>query len=73
MSGVIPHVMYRAGGQTLSLFVLDGVSRGQSDVVTLGHHARIWSQGGRSYVLVADGGEADLDGTAARYLVQQIH
>ena len=71
-SGVIPHLMYRAGGRNLSLFVLDGVRRANADVVAFGYRARIWSDGGRSYVLVDERADADLNGEA-RYLMQQVH
>ena len=72
ISGVIQHVMYRAGGRNLSLFVLDGVTRARSDIPTFGYRARIWSEGGRSFVLVAERDDPDPAG-AAQYLMQQIH
>jgi anti-sigma factor RsiW len=70
-SGVTPHAMYRSGRSNVSLFVLDGVTRTRSDVETLGHHARIWSEGGRSYVLVS-GEDTELN-DAARYLMARVH
>ena len=72
VSGMIPHVMYRAGGRHLSLFVLDGVTRAPSELVTFGYHARIWSEGRRSFVLVAEGNDPVPD-RAAQYLMQQVH
>lgn len=51
--GPIPHVMYQAHGQNVSLFILEGVERRSADVTTLGHRARIWSRGGNTYVLVS--------------------
>lgn len=60
--GPVPHVMYQAHGQNVSLFVLDGTTRPRADVTTFGHRARIWSRGNTTYVLVAS---ADADPTAS--------
>jgi anti-sigma factor RsiW len=70
-SGTIPHVMYRIDDDNVSLFVLDGVSRPQADLVTLGHHSKIWSQGQRTYVLVSSRADADLT-RAASYVMRQM-
>lgn len=51
--GAIPHVMYQAHGQNVSLFILEGVTRPSADVTTLGHRARIWTRGRNTYVLVS--------------------
>jgi anti-sigma factor RsiW len=51
--GPIPHVMYQAHGQNVSLFILEGVTRENADVTTLGHRTRIWSRGRNTYVLVS--------------------
>jgi anti-sigma factor RsiW len=51
--GPIPHVMYQAHGQNVSLFILEGVTRQNADVTTFGHRARIWSRGKNTYVLVS--------------------
>jgi anti-sigma factor RsiW len=51
--GSMPHVMYKAeGAEPVSLFRLEGVTRKAGEVTTLGHHCRIWSRGGNTYVLV---------------------
>ncbi len=51
--GSMPHVMYRGKGtEAVSLFRLEGVVRKPASVTTLGHHCRIWSRGGHTYVLV---------------------
>jgi hypothetical protein len=51
--GSMPHVMYRGKGtEPVSLFRLEGVVREPASVTTLGHHCRIWSRGGHTYVLV---------------------
>ena len=70
-SGTIPHVLYRIGGDNVSLFVLDGVSRPASDLVTLGHHSKIWSHGPRTYVLASSRADADLS-KAASYVMRQM-
>lgn len=69
--GTIPHVMYQAGAQQVSLFRLDGVSRPEATVAALGHRCRIWSRDGHTYVLVAsESADADLD-RIARYVQEQ--
>ena len=68
--GSIPHVVYRAGDQHLSLFVLNGVTRPRADVDTLGYHSTIWSEGPSTYVLVSERANARLT-QAARYMMEQ--
>jgi anti-sigma factor RsiW len=51
--GPIPHLMYQAHGQNVSLFILEGVTRPGADITTLGHRARIWTRGRNTYVLVS--------------------
>ncbi len=51
--GPVPHVMYQAHGQNISLFILEGVSRPSADVTTFGHRTRIWTRGRNTYVLVS--------------------
>jgi hypothetical protein len=65
-------VMYRVNGQDVSLFMLDGVTRRDADVISLGHRSRIWSRGGTTYVLVAPTAAGEL-GDAARYLMREAH
>lgn len=55
--GRIPHLMYQANGQDISLFVLEGESRAPSEFTALGHHTRIWSRGDRTFVLVSPASE----------------
>lgn len=69
-SGQIPHVMYKVQGENVSLFMLDGERREAADLVTLGHHSKIWSQGERTFVLVSSRADSDLTQTA-RYVMQQ--
>ena len=70
--GRIPHVMYRVHGQDLSLFILEGVSRADADVRSLGHRARIWSRGPNTFVLVSSATGADL-AKVASYVRQEAH
>lgn len=51
--GPVPHVMYQADGKPVSLFKLEGMTRKESDVETLGHRCHIWSRGANTFVLVA--------------------
>jgi hypothetical protein len=51
--GPIPHLMYRAGGEDVSLFVLEGETRPAAELTMFGHRARIWSRGGNTFVLVS--------------------
>lgn len=65
--GSIPHVMYRAGGYPMSLYVLDGVTRPAADLVAFGHESRIWSTGVRTYALVWPVAAGDVT-AAVRYV-----
>jgi len=70
--GLIPHVMYRANGQDVSLYVLNGVTRKASDLVTFGHRSQIWTRDDTTFVLVSPaeaGGLVD----AARYVMREAH
>jgi anti-sigma factor RsiW len=58
--GRLPHVMYRAKGRDVSLYMLAGVSRDDAAVLTLGHRSLIWTRGGTTYVLVHDQDVADM-------------
>lgn len=68
--GAIPHVMYRVNGADVSLYVLDGVTRSDADVTTLGHASRVWSRGDTTYVLVAPAGAANL-AAGLRYVMDE--
>ena len=67
--GRIPHLMYQAGGQDISLFVLEGESRAPAEVTAFGHHTRIWSRGDRTFVLITPAAEAP--SAAARYVAEE--
>jgi len=70
--GRIPHVMYRVRGQDLSLYVLNGVSRHTSELVTFGHRSQIWTRNSKTYVLVSS---ARTDGLpdATRYMMSEAY
>jgi hypothetical protein len=69
--GLIPHVMYRANGEDLSLFVLKGVTRHVSDLVTFGHRSQIWTRGNTTFVLVAPSEENNRLAEATRYMMKE--
>jgi anti-sigma factor RsiW len=61
--GKAAHLMYRHHGQPLSVFMLPQLSRtGKRDetVGVMGHEAAVWSQDGRTFVLVASEPAAEI-------------
>lgn len=70
--GTIPHVMYQAHGQNVSLFILEGVTRPSGDVTTLGHRARIWSRGRNTYILVSSAAAGTLSDVVG-YVQREAH
>jgi anti-sigma factor RsiW len=70
--GLIPHVMYRVRGQDLSLYVLNGVTRKATDLVTLGHRSQIWTRNAKTYVLVSSPMAEGLP-DATRYMMNEAH
>ncbi|HEY9466816.1 MAG TPA: zf-HC2 domain-containing protein [Vicinamibacterales bacterium] len=70
--GLIPHVMYRAAdGQDLSLFVLNGVTRNPSELVTFGHRSQIWTKNNTTFVLVGPSDESGRLADATRYVMKE--
>jgi anti-sigma factor RsiW len=57
--GRAAHLMYRVGGEPVSLFVLPGLARPAQELSLFGHDEVVWTQGDRTYMLVA---RAGLDG-----------
>ena len=51
--GKIAHIMYRHEGRPVSLFMLPKTSRTSEIIEVLGHEAKIWCVGNRTFVLVA--------------------
>ncbi len=70
--GRIPHLMYEANGQDLSLFVLEGETRAPAEFTAFGHHTRIWSRGGNTFVLITPAAEESV-ADAARYVAAEAH
>jgi hypothetical protein len=68
-SGTIPHMIYRVGGQDMSLYMLPGVTRKSETIVRWGYESQIWSRGGNTYVLVHPRGGDMM--TAVRYFKQR--
>jgi len=63
--GKVAHIMYTYNGQPVSLFMLPRESRESELVQVFGHQARIWSEGDRSFVLVARGSASEMEHMAA--------
>jgi anti-sigma factor RsiW len=63
--GKVAHIMYRHNGQPVSLFMLPRETRRNETVDVLGHRACIWSEGDRTFVLVARESESELEQMAA--------
>ena len=57
----LAHALYRHKGRIVSLFIFpDDDGRRRANLEIMGQRELIWSQGGRSYAIVADGDAADV-------------
>jgi len=66
--GRAAHILYRVGGEPVSLFILPGVTRAPAELRLLGHEEMIWAEGESTYILVARAGfQGDL-GRVASYV-----
>ncbi len=63
--GTTAHIMFRQNGEPVSLFMLKGTPRASEVVEVFGHKCRIWSEGERTFVLVARSSTVPLDEVAA--------
>jgi anti-sigma factor RsiW len=63
--GKVAHIMYMHNGQPVSLFMLPRVSRANELVQVLGHRARIWSEGDRTFVVIGRESAPAIDEMAA--------
>jgi anti-sigma factor RsiW len=63
--GKIAHIMYRHEGHPVSLFMLPNSARAEEFVEVLGHEAKIWCVGNRTFVLVAREPRADVERMAS--------
>jgi anti-sigma factor RsiW len=68
--GRVPHLMYEAQGHNISLFVLEGETRAPAELTAFGHHTRIWSRGGNTFVLVTPADPAAV-AAAAGYVARE--
>lgn len=66
--GRAAHLMYRLNGEPVSLFVIPGLSRPAADLSLFGHDEVVWTEGDRTYMLVASGGLRDDLALIAPYL-----
>jgi hypothetical protein len=64
--GRAAHLMYRLHGEPVSLFIIPGLTRPAAELSLFGHDQIVWTQGERTYMLVARGGlRADLSRVAS--------
>jgi anti-sigma factor RsiW len=54
--GLAAHVLYRAEGQPVSLFIMPGLVRPAGELSVLAHDEVVWSHGDRTYMLVSAAG-----------------
>ena len=66
--GRAAHLMYRLDGEPVSLFIVPGMSRPAAELSLFGHEQVVWTQGDRTYMLVARGGAGDGLARVASYL-----
>ncbi|MGH9141346.1 MAG: anti-sigma factor family protein [Vicinamibacterales bacterium] len=63
--GRIAHIMYRHEGHPVSLFMLPKTARTEQLVEVLGHEAKIWCVGNRTFVLLAREPRANVERMAS--------
>lgn len=63
--GKAAHIMFMQDGQPVSLFMLKRGARSDDVVEVFGHQCRIWSEGDRTFVLVARSSTVPLEQMAA--------
>jgi anti-sigma factor RsiW len=68
--GRVPHLMYEANGHDISLFVLEGETRAPAELDAFGHHTRIWSRGGNTFVMITPAAEQSV-AKAAEYVSEE--
>ena len=59
--GKVAHIMYMHRGQPVSLFMLPRETREEQVVSVFGHQARMWTEGDRTFVLIARESAPQLD------------
>jgi anti-sigma factor (TIGR02949 family) len=63
----LAHALYRHRGRIVSLFIFPDDSARRANLEIMGQRELIWSQGGRSYAIVADGDAADVHALKAYF------
>jgi anti-sigma factor RsiW len=63
--GKIAHIMYRHHGKPVSLFMLPNTARTQELVEVLGHEAKIWCVGNRTFVLLSRQSKPEIEQLAS--------
>jgi anti-sigma factor RsiW len=63
--GKVAHIMYRHNGRPVSVFMLPRTQRPEELLGVLGHEAAIWSQGDRTFVVIARKSRAELERIAS--------
>jgi anti-sigma factor RsiW len=66
--GRAAHLMYRVNGEPVSLFIVPGLTRPATELSLFGHDEVVWTQGDRTYMLVARGGLGSDLARVASYL-----
>lgn len=66
--GLAAHLLYRADGQPVSLFIMPGLVRPAARLQVLGHDEVVWTQGDRTYMVVAGAGSTAGLARVASYL-----
>ncbi len=66
--GLAAHLLYRANGEPVSLFIMPGLTRPAAQLRVLGHDEVVWTRGDRTYMLVAAGGTTAGLARVASYL-----
>jgi anti-sigma factor RsiW len=59
--GKIAHIMYRHEGKTVSVFMLPRTARGEHRLGIMGHQAAVWSEGDRTFVVIARKSASDAE------------
>lgn len=66
--GLAAHLLYRANGQPVSLFIMPDLVRPAAHLQVLGHDQVVWTAGDRTYMLVSAGGTTAGLARVASYL-----
>jgi anti-sigma factor RsiW len=70
--GKVAHIMYRHDGNLVSLFMLPETTRAAQLVSVLGHQAKIWCVGRRTFVLLAKEPEREIERMAS-FVQASVH